>query len=126
MPALAEAWELDVDRGPDWLLVKVKSHHGDRSAQVPLSEAVWQLLQRHLIHRVVLELDQVEVLDSHLIGQLVKLYKRIRSHDGVMRLCGLSTYNRQVLHVCQLDDRLLPYADREEAVMGRARTPRPK
>ena len=124
MPALAEAWELDVDRGPDWLLVKVKGHHSDRT--VPLSEAVWQLLQRHLTYRVVLELDQIEVLDSHLIGQLIELYKRIRSHDGVMRLCGLSAYNRQVLHVCHLDDRLTPYSDREEAVMGRLRTPHPK
>jgi len=83
-------------------------------------------LERHFTYRVVLELDQVSVLNSHLIGQLVQLYRRIRQHDGVMRLCGLSPYNLEVLRTCRLEDRFLPYRDREEAVMGGSRPRQPR
>ena len=123
MLAIAPGWELEVERGPDWLLVKVKSPGGAAGDAPPLADGLWDILQRHFTYRLVLEMDQVNVLNSYLIGQLVRLYKLIREHDGVMRLCGLSAYNRQVLRVCHLDDRFLPYRDREEAVMGR---PRPR
>ena len=75
---------------------------------------------------IVLELDQIEVLNSHLIGQLVRLYKLIREHDGVLRLSGLSPYNLQMLHTCRLDDRLVPYHDRREAVLGCCRPHHPR
>ena len=91
-----------------------------------MADGLWELLQRHFTYWLVLELDQIEVLNSYLIGQLVRLYKLIRAHDGVMRLCGLSAYNRRVLQISRLDDRFLPYRDRQEAVMGccRPRLPR--
>ena len=117
MLAVAPGWELDVERGPGWLLVKIKSL--DESSPEPsLADELWDLLGRHFTYRLVLELDQVKVLNSHLIGQLVQLYRLIREHDGVMRLCGLSPYNLNVLRTCRLEDRFLPYRDREEAVMG--------
>jgi anti-anti-sigma factor len=125
MLAVAPGWELDVERGPGWLLVRIKSL--DRaSTEPPLAEGLWNLLERHFTYRVVLELDQVSVLNSHLIGQLVQLYRRIRQHDGVMRLCGLSPYNLEVLRTCRLEDRFLPYRDREEAVMGGSRPRQPR
>jgi anti-anti-sigma factor len=126
MLAIAPGWELYVERGPGWLLVKVKTRKGAASDPPPLADELWDLLQRHFTYRLVLEMDQVDVLNSYLIGQLVRLYKLIREHDGIMRLCGLSAYNRQVLRICHLDDRFLPYRDREEAVMGccRPRLPR--
>ena len=117
MFAVAPGWELDAERGPDWLLVKVRSLAG-ATPDPPLADGIWDLLERHFTYRVVLELDQVSVLNSHLIGQLIGLYRRIREHDGVMRLCGLSPHNLDVLRTCRLDDRFLSYRDREEAVMG--------
>lgn len=125
MLAVAPGWELDVERGPDWLLVKIRSQDGS-STDPPLADGLWDLLERHFTYRVVLELDQVRVLNSYLIGQLVQLYKLIRRHDGVMRLCGLSPYNLAVLRTCRLEDRFLPYRDREEAVMGCSRPRHPK
>ena len=77
------------------------------------------LLQEHLSHRLVLELDQIDVLGSHLIGQLVLLHKWISEHDGVLRLCGLSTRNRRVLKRCHLEGRFPPYGNRMDAVMCR-------
>jgi len=126
MQAMAPGCDLHVERGPDWLLVRVQSLDLAESETPPLAEHLWSLLEQHFTYRLVLELDAVEVLNSHLVGQLIKLYRRIEEHDGVMRLCGLSPHNRQVLHACRLDERLLPYEDREEAVLGHLHHARPR
>ncbi len=118
MLATAPGCRFEVERGPDWLLVRITSLDKRDSEYPPLSETIWSLLQQHFTYRVVLELDGLGVLNSYLIGQLVALYKRIDEHDGVMRLCGLSAYNQQVLHTCRLDDRFLAYHDRHDAVMA--------
>ncbi len=118
MFATAPGCELDVERGPDWLLVKVRSLEFDPANPPLLAEQLWCLAQQHFTYRLVLELDRIKVLNSYLIGQLIQLYKRIREHDGVLRLCGLSPYNRRVLHACALDDRFPAYESREDAVMG--------
>lgn len=118
MLAIAPACELDVERGPDWLLVRVRNVDLSESDAPELTERLWCLLEQHFTYRLVLELDEVRSLSSDLIGQLLTLYQRIHEHDGVMRLCGLSPQNRQMLHACRVDDQLPPYDDREAAVMG--------
>ncbi len=126
MLAIAPGWELEVERGPDWLIVKIQNMDESSESSPPLAERIWALMQQHFTHRLVLELDQVSLLNSYLIGQLIKLYKLIYEHDGVMRLCGLSAYNRRVLHTCRLEDRFQSYHNRQEAVMGHSRPNRPR
>jgi anti-anti-sigma factor len=106
-------------------LVKISSGT-DAEAEPPLADILWELMRQHFTHRLVLELDQVEVLNSFVIGELVQLSRRVSEYDGVMRLCGLSKENLRVLRSCQLDDRFLPYRNRREAVMadGSPRLPR--
>ncbi|MDZ7618928.1 MAG: STAS domain-containing protein [Patescibacteria group bacterium] len=125
MLAIAPGWELAVERGPDWLLVRILKAPEARDAP-PLADELWEQLCRHFTYRLVLELNQIVLLDSYLIGQLVQLYKRICEHDGVMRVCGLSAYNRRVLHTCNLADHFPEYQDREEAVMGVRRPRQPR
>jgi anti-anti-sigma factor len=120
MSAIDFGCELDVERGPDWLLVRVRSLDSTESGCPPLAERIWRLMQQHFTHRLVLELDQVALINSRVIGQLIHLYRLIAEHDGVMRLCGLSPRNRAVLHQCRLDERLPAYEDRQEAVLGAA------
>ena len=118
MLTIAPGWTMDVDRGPDWLFVKVHPPHGDPFEMPPLAESVWQLLEQHLTYRVVLELDEVALLHSYLLGQLVLLSKRVHNHDGILRLCGLSPENQDVLETCRLNVGLPNYSDRGNAVMG--------
>lgn len=118
MLASMSGCDLEVDRGPDWLLVRIRDFQVDPGNPPPLADELWAMAQKHFIYRIVLELDQVKVLNSYLIGQLIQLYRRIREHDGVLRLCGLSPYNRRVLHGCALDDRFPAYENRVEAVLG--------
>ncbi len=122
MLAIAPGWDMSVERGPDWLIVRVlrtPQAHGTP----PLADEVWEQLCRHFTHRLVLELNEIERLDSALAEELMQLHRRIREQDGVMRVCGLSAENRRALCSCNLEEHLLDYHDREEAVMG-ARLPR--
>jgi anti-anti-sigma factor len=122
MLTVAPGCTFDVQRGPDWLLVRVRDLD-PAEFETPLAEQLWSLLKQHFTYRLVLELDEVRLLNSYLIGQLIQLSRWIEKHDGVLRLCGLSPYNCQVLHTCRLDEQLPPYQDRREAVTGR---PRPR
>ena len=123
---IAPGWELVVERGPDWLIVKINGSDPERDDTPPLAERIRSLMEQHLTHRLVLELHDISVLTSHLIGQLIELYRYIREQDGVMRLCGLSAYNRRVLHTCRLDDRLPAYDDLHAAVLGCADPRKPR
>jgi anti-anti-sigma factor len=114
---------LDVERGPDWVFVRVNPPDGWDDAP-PLADAVWHILEQNFTYRVVLELDQIPLLRSCLIGQLVLLAKRVYNHGGLLRICGLSTHNHEVLSAARLGAILPNYRDRSDAVM--ASRPRPR
>ena len=119
-------WELDVDRGPDCLLVKVRKPRQRAGTPPPLAEVLWSVVEQHFIYRLVVELDQIKALDDSILDQLLLLHDRIAEHGGLMRICGLAPRCRQRLLERQLDDRLVPYQDREEAVMASAMPRRPR
>lgn len=116
MPELKDDLELEVvERGPDWLFVRLRpdSHRFD-----DVADRLMALLDKHFIYRLVLEMDEVEILPSMLIGQLIMLHKRLLHHDGALRLCGLSPSCAEALHFCRLDQALPSFACREDAVRG--------
>ena len=117
--------ELDVDRGPDWLMVKVHSASRESQACAQLADLLWSLMEQHLTHRIVLELQEVKSLNKQWIEQLLELHDRICHHGGVMRVCGLSPQSQRLLLQRQLtaSDPIIPYEDRENAILGH--TPRP-
>jgi anti-anti-sigma factor len=118
MEALRDDWGVDVDRGPDWLFVKLnpgKQEPGD------MAERLWSLANRHFIYRLVLEMDKVDQIPSRLMGQLITLQKRVLQRDGALRLCGLTPECAQALHFCRLDKALPNYECREDAVLGSRR-----
>ncbi len=118
-----EALELEVvDRGPDWLFVKIRPNEQQLDE---VANRLWALLDKHFIYRLVLEMDEVEILSSQLIGQLIMLSKRILQHEGALRLCGLSSSCAEALHFCRLDQALPSFESREDAVRGCA-LPKPR
>lgn len=123
--SLARAWHFDVERGPDWLFVRPRPA-GAGNDQPAFAEQVWSLLEQHFTHRLVLELGGIDFLDSHLVGQLVWLHKRVHTHDGLMRICELSEHSEDVLHACRLDSHFPVYRNREDAVMGHAHPRHPR
>ena len=123
MDPVTESWDIHVDRGPDWLFLKLPS----RADQEPeVADRVWAILSRHFTYRLVLEMEELDALPSHLMGQLIMLQKRVMQHDGALRLCGLSEECQDALHLCRLDTALPSYANREDAVLGRVKKLTPK
>ena len=89
-------WELRVDRGSNWLLVKA---HRDEagSADASLTEQLWALMEQRFTFRLVLELDRNASLEGIFLQQLVSLDERARTRNGFVRLCGLPVFQRQRL-----------------------------
>jgi anti-anti-sigma factor len=112
------SWNYDVDRGPDWVFVRLRPGGDGIFDGTSLAERMWSVLEQSFTYRLVLELDDVPIMQSYLIAQLVMLAKRIHSHGGLLRLCGLTTANQEVIHLCRLDGCLPHYGNRGDAVMG--------
>jgi anti-anti-sigma factor len=120
MDEVREDWAVDVDRGPDWLFVRL---HPGKQDPSDMADALWKLADRHFVYRLVLEMDQLDVFPSRLMGQLVTLHKRVLQRQGALRLCGLSEGCAEALHFCRLDQALPNYDSREDAVLGKRRRP---
>lgn len=118
MVHLCAPWSMDIERGPDWLFIRLHPPEDADLSSAPLAESIWQQLQQHFTYRVVLEMNEVTKLPSWLLGQLVLLRKRIDQHGGLLRLCGCSAENQQVLQSARLGACFPRYSDRQEAVLG--------
>jgi anti-anti-sigma factor len=110
--------ELNVDRGPNWLFVKLRSKDEAVPAVPQIADKLWSISSRHFIYRLVLELEDLEEMPSGMMGQLVLLQSRLAQCGGALRICGLSPECEETLHSCQLDSALPNHASREAAVMG--------
>jgi len=109
---------VEVERGPGWLFVKVKNADEESPDMPPLADELWSILEKHFAYRLVLELETTTLIDSRLIAQLVWLNNLLLRHQGVLRLCGLSEENKEVIKSCRLGGTLCEYASRMEAVMS--------
>ncbi len=118
MVEVAPGWSIDMERGPDWLYVRLRPIESHWSDVAGLAESIWKLLRQQFTHRLVLELDELAVFPSALIGELVRLYRRIQSQDGLMRLCGLNESNLDALQLTRLQRCFPHYESREDAVLG--------
>ena len=122
---LAPDWSLAIDRGPDWMFIRLKPPSGGDTGEIPLAEMIWERMEQSFCCRVVLEFDDVKLLRSWMIGQLVRLHKRVTNQGGMLRVSGLSPANEAVLRICRLDDHIPNYRNRTDAVMG-YRPPKPR
>lgn len=112
---IAYGWELDVERGAEWLFLRPRTVRDDAESEPPLAEMLWSAAEQHGIHRLIIELDDLPLLSSYLVGQLVIVHKRVGQSKGVLRLCGLSSNNHRVIEAMQLAGRLPSFPTREEA-----------
>ena len=110
--------ELNVDRGPNWLFVKLRSREATQGQVAQFADKVWSIASRHFIYRLVLELENLEELPSGMMGQLVLLQERLAQTGGALRICGLSPECEETLNSCHVDSALQNHPSREAAVMG--------
>jgi len=65
-------------------------------------------------------------LTGYAVRQLIALARLVNDHDGMMRICGLSDYNLNLLRRFGLRGRLPCYENREAALVGRHRRSLPQ
>ena len=124
MLVTAEGCDLEIERGPGWLFIRVQNFDPDCPECSALADRVWAVLEKHLTYRVVLELDEIEVLPTALVAELARLQQRVREHDGVLRLSGVSARGQRLLRARHVDDPFSTYGSRVAAVMGTPGQPR--
>jgi len=117
MPVSSLGCKLEVQRGPNWLLVRIKCPDTEK-LELPLAEELQALMQKHFIYRVVLELDEIPRLSSSLLEEISRVQEWVKEHDGMLRLCGLSPYNLQVLRAQKSEMQHASFRNRQEAILG--------
>ena len=113
-----EGFKLSVDRGPNWLFVKLRPKRRFAQDVSQIADELWSIASRHFIYRVVLELEELDRLPAELTEQLVILQERLMHCGGSLRICGLPADCVEKLCDSQLDVALPNYATRQEAVLG--------
>jgi hypothetical protein len=109
---------LIVERGPNWLFVKLRPKITLVGEFPRIADEIWAIATRHFIYRVVLELDELQRLPIGLVGQLVMLQERLAQCGGALKICGLSEDCAESLHDSHLDSALPNHSTRTDAVMG--------
>ncbi len=67
-------------------------------------------------HKVLLNLAEVNYVDSAGLGMLVSRYMRLMTHDGELRLCNLHPKSFRVLNVTNLLTVFKTYDSEDEAL----------
>lgn len=119
---MSEAWTIDLPdewratfepRG-EWLCVRL--HPPKRTGQWGLADGLWREIDSRGAHQVVLEMDEVEFFPSALMAELVRLHKRVATHNGRLRLCGLQPHPHEALRTVRLDEVMSVHDTREAAL----------
>jgi len=113
-----EGFKLSVDRGPNWLFVKLRPKRRFAQDVPQIADELWSIASRHFIYRLVLELEELHGMPPEMIEQLAMLQERLMHCGGALRICGLSAECVEKLCDSQLDVALPNYATRQEAVLG--------
>ena len=118
LPTAELELEMDVERGPNWLVVRL---HPSRSTGIPapdVADELWSLMSRHFTYRLVLEMDELGTLPGGMTEPLAQLRERVAERGGSLRLCGLSHVGEAELSESQLAKSLPNHPDRVAAVWG--------
>src|SRR5450755_976805 len=70
---LVDGLNLMVDRGPNWLFVKLRPRRNWLDELPQIADELWSIASRHFIYRLVLELEELKSLPPGLMEQLVLL-----------------------------------------------------
>jgi len=106
-----EANGFAVERGPDWLFVRLPKSGGREAVR-----AVGELLQTSMTRRVVLELDRIDLVDRDLAEAISSLGHHVEQAGGAIRLCGLNEANLAEVRRSPGAGRIPHYGCRAEAV----------
>lgn len=77
---------------------------------------ILHLLGNGTIKNVILDFHKTDYYGTTALGFFVKLWKRVRDRGGRMAFCGVSSHEREILQVTNLDGLWPICSSREEAL----------
>jgi hypothetical protein len=110
--------ELNVDRGPNWLFVKLRNKTAPRGTVPHIADKLWAISTRHFIYRLVVEMDELEQLPASWMDELTELQQRLSECGGALRICGMSPECEETASVRPRDSSLTNHPSRVDAVLG--------
>ncbi len=113
-----EGFKLSIDRGPNWLFVKLRPNKHFAADIVHVADELYAIASRHFTYRLVLELEELRQMPVDLVDQLVILQERLLQSDGSLRICGLSADCARKLREAHLDAAIPNFATRQAALLG--------
>lgn len=121
MNSASGGYEISVNRGPNWLFLRLGGSPTGKAAS--LGEQLWGVVSKHFVYRVVLEFSSdTQSLSTKEVQQLDEFRKQLESHDGALRVCGLSKKCAERLEQqcseSKTRSRLTSHATVVEAVFG--------
>ncbi len=112
-----DRYDVCLERGPDWLFVKLFPTETDAPRRGgDLGHALWNVAREHGTNRLVVELNGVERVDEGLLEGLDVLLQLVARDGGLLRICGLWGANLDRYESCRLAEHLPHFSCRYEAV----------
>lgn len=100
-PQASHTLRCDIERGPNWLFVRLHPLQADIDCAMHAREWAEELLaicERHFTYRLVVEMDEVESLSEEMQQELATLSSQLHHHQGALRLCNMNEACQQRLH----------------------------
>jgi anti-sigma B factor antagonist len=107
-----EAFALDVEPGDGCVVLAVAGEIDLATAPALRQQLVDLVAEGH--RRIVVDLSRTEFLDSTGLSALVACLKRLRAHDGELRVVCTTPRVRKVFEITHID-RVLPLFDSVDA-----------
>lgn len=102
------------DRG-DALVVTVDAKRLDAATAVAFRDALVECASKTALARIIVNLAQVELVDSSGLGALVSALKQIK-RDRTAALCGLQRPVENLMKLTRMDRMFTIHADTDAAV----------
>lgn len=110
-----------VDRGPNWLFIKLDPAHAVTHSPAEARrwvDKMWDICTRHFTYRLVVELDDLEDMSDDLVMHLKGLSDRLAEHGGALRVCGARSKCERKLAGNHFGFALRNHQNRAAAVLG--------
>ena len=86
------------------------------AVSAPLVRRLFSALLHDGHRRIVLDLSNVDAIDSSGLGVLIELLKKIRVGEGELRLAGIPAHLQVIFELTHLDQVFRIYANADDAV----------
>lgn len=107
--------EMETSKEGDRLVIKVKESRLDARLAVKFKESIQALIQGGN-HQVLLDLGDLQFMDSSGLGAIVSCLKTASGQNGDLQLCSVNAPVFSVFKLTRLDRIFVIHADKEAAL----------